>query len=66
MMHNTIDLMEEIMLTTDAHYGHPDYRTMLSKVPKITLFFWIIKMLAAILAVVVCLSKTKRDQLLVA
>ena len=39
---------------------------MLSKVPKITLFFWIIKMLAAILAVVVCLSKTKRDQLLVA
>ena len=39
---------------------------MLSKVPEITLFFWIIKMLAAILSVVVFLSKTKRDQLLVA
>ena len=39
---------------------------MLSKVPEITLFSWITKMLAAILAVVVCRSKTKRGQLLVA
>ena len=53
MIYKSINLMKEIMLTTDAHYGHPDYRTMLSKVPKITVFFWIIKMLAAILAVVV-------------
>ena len=34
------------MLTTDAYYGHRDYRAMLSKVPEITLFFWIIKVLA--------------------
>ena len=54
------------MLATDAHHAHPDCKTMLSKVPEITLFFWITKMLAGILAVVVLLSKTKRDQLHVA
>ena len=60
------NLMEELMLATDAHHAHPDFKTMLSKVPEITLFSWITKMLAAILAVVVCRSKTKRGQLLVA